>query len=344
MVGLRKRGEDIRCFIIENVEEHPRDITTIAAEKFDVSRQAINKHINKLVEQGSINRSGKTRNRTYTLAPTAQYRESFELSPSLEEDQVWRRNIKPRLGELPDNVMDIWHYGMTEMINNAIDHSDGATLLVNIVRTAQDTKAIIHDDGIGIFRKIMTELDLEDERHAVLELSKGKLTTDPTRHTGEGIFFTSRVFDSYAIMSGEVYFSHNFEDIEDFILQNERPMNGTTVFMDISNNTARTTKSVFDQYTTDEDYGFNKTVVPVKLAQYGNENLVSRSQAKRLLARVDRFRIVVFDFEDVETIGQAFADEIFRVFASNNADVEIYSTNMTKDVAQMVGRAKVREA
>ncbi|MEM1438271.1 MAG: STAS-like domain-containing protein [Pseudomonadota bacterium] len=240
--------------------------------------------------------------------------------------------------------MDIWHYGMTEMINNAIDHSDGATLLVNIVRTAQDTKAIIHDDGIGIFRKIMTELDLEDERHAVLELSKGKLTTDPTRHTGEGIFFTSRVFDSYAIMSGEVYFSHNFEDIEDFILQNERPMNGTTVFMDISNNTARTTKSVFDQYTTDEDYGFNKTVVPVKLAQYGNENLVSRSQAKRLLARVDRFRIVVFDFEDVETIGQAFADEIFRVFASNNADVEIYSTNMTKDVAQMVGRAKVREA
>jgi len=54
--------------------------------------------------------------------------------------------------------------------------------------------------------------------------------------------------------------------------------------------------------------------VPVKLAQYGNDKLVSRSQAKRLLARVELFKVVMLDFTNVPTIGQAFADEIFRVF------------------------------
>jgi hypothetical protein len=53
----------------------------------------------------------------------------------------------------------------------------------------------------------------------------------------------------------------------------------------------------------------------VRLAKYGNDQLISRSQAKRLLARIELFKIVLFDFSGVETIGQAFADEIFRVFA-----------------------------
>ena len=55
-----------------------------------------------------------------------------------------------------------------------------------------------------------------------------------------------------------------------------------------------------------DDYSFAKTVVPVRLAKIGDENLVSRSQAKRLLQRVDRFRCVVLDFDQVGSIGQAF--------------------------------------
>lgn len=48
--------------------------------------------------------------------------------------------------------------------------------------------------------------------------------------------------------------------------------------------------------------------------------LDSRSQAKRLLARVDKFKKVIFDFDDVEPIGQAFADEVFCVFAKQHID------------------------
>src|SRR5207302_5231384 len=166
------------------------------------------------------------------------------------------------------------------------------------------------------------------------------LTTDPSKHSGEGIFFTSRMFDEYAILSGGAHFSHEFGKDEDWILE-KAPQDGTTVYMKLNNHTSRTTKKVFDQFSSEEgDYQFNKTVVPVKLAQYGNDQLVSRSQAKRLLARVELFRIVIFDFKDVPTIGQAFADEIFRVFARLHPEMELHALHASPEVKRMIARAK----
>lgn len=80
--------------------------------------------------------------------------------------------------------------------------------------------------------------------------------------------------------------------------------------------------------------------MPVRLAQYGDDLLISRSQAKRLLVRVDRFRTVIFDFEGVSAIGQAFADEIFRVFRSQHPDIDLYATNASTDVQDMINRAQ----
>ncbi|MFH1009493.1 MAG: DUF4325 domain-containing protein [Candidatus Latescibacterota bacterium] len=228
------------------------------------------------------------------------------------------------------------------MVNNAIDHSNGTELSVSIEKNAFQTEIFIHDDGVGIFRKIKEECRLEDERHAVLELAKGKLTTDPERHTGEGIFFTSRMLDRFAILSGDVYFTHKFGEEEDWISQLEKPYTGTAVFMYPANGSPQTTKDVFDRFASaDEDYGFNKTVVPVRMVRHGTEELVSRSQAKRLRARVDRFSIVIFDFVGIESIGQAFADEIFRVFEGNHPLIRILHTHTSQAVAQMINQARV---
>jgi hypothetical protein len=176
-----------------------------------------------------------------------------------------------------------------------------------------------------------------------LELSKGKVTTDPDNHTGEGIFFSSRTFDTFNILSGGVYFDHHQDDGEDWIPGNERQpqqVDGTSVLMTIKNNSDKTIQSIFDQYATDnEDYRFDKTVVPVKLLEYGDDRLVSRSQAKRLMKRFDRFRTVVLNFQDVESIGQAFADEVFRVFPSHYPDVEIVPVATNEQVARMIRRA-----
>jgi hypothetical protein len=149
------------------------------------------------------------------------------------------------------------------------------------------------------------------------------------------------MFDEFDILSGEVYFSHEFDKKEDWILQRSTPRDGTLVTMKLHNHTARTTKKVFDKFTSDEDYGFNKTVVPVKLLKYGDDNLVSRSQAKRLLARFDRFKIVMLDFAGVSSIGQAFADEVFRVFRSKHPEVQLLPINASAEVKRMISRAEV---
>ncbi len=340
MTRVRARGEDIRRFILEHVEKHPADISKVTAEQFVITRQAVNKHLQKLTSEHALAETGRTRNRIYKLCPLSEWRKTYHINPELAEDLVWTNEVRSAIGPMPDNVLNIWHYGFTEMFNNAIDHSGGSQIRVHVKKSAATTEMLLSDDGIGIFRKIQTELNLLDERHAVLELSKGKLTTDPKRHTGEGIFFTSRMFDSFAILSGDVHFSHDFGDPEDWILEMDRFSSGTLVWMKVNNHTSRTTKKIFDQFTGGDDYGFNKTVVPVRLAKYGDDQLISRSQAKRLLARVELFKIVIFDFAGIGSIGQAFADEIFRVFAARHPTIELHALHANSQIKRMIERAR----
>jgi len=338
MAKVRERGEAVRKFVIANLAEHEGDIVKVAVEKFGCSRQAVFKHLQKLVAEGVVIEEGRTRGKTYKLAPLVEWHKEYAL-PGLSEDKVWREDVALRLGKLPENVLNLWHYGVTEMVNNVIDHSGAKALFIYISKTAASTEIDLQDDGVGIFRKIKKAANLDDERHAVLELAKGKFTTDPANHSGEGIFFTSRMFDQFSIYSGTVYFGHQFAKREDWILKTG-PVEGTRVFMALDNHTARTTKKVFDKFATGEDYGFNKTVVPVQLTEYGDSNLVSRSQAKRLLARFDRFKVVMLDFAGVKSIGQAFADEVFRVFQGRHPEVELIETNANAEVSKMISRAR----
>jgi anti-sigma regulatory factor (Ser/Thr protein kinase) len=340
MSKVRARGEDVRKFILTNVEKHPSDITKLTAAHFEVTRQAVNKHLQNLVSEGVLLESGNTRNRAYTLCALNSWAHTFLKTDGLAEDVVWRDHILPEIGRLPENVLAIWRYGFTEIFNNALDHSEGTQIAVWVRKTAAFTDITITDNGIGIFKKIQSAMGLLDERHAILELSKGKLTTDPSNHSGEGIFFSSRMFDQFSIASGGVIFAHQFDDDEDWIMQPDDSLAGTTVFMKLDNHTARTDKKIFDQFTSGENYGFTKTVVPVQLAQYENDKLVSRSQAKRLLARVELFKTVIFDFASISSIGQAFADEIFRVFASRHPEIEIIEVHTSPEVKKMIGRAK----
>ncbi len=341
MPKVRDGGESVRKFLIENIGAHPSDVVRLASDQFSCSRQAIHKHLQRLIEEGAVAVSGNTRSKRYVLAPLAQWEKRYPLVGGLAEDAVWRVDILPQLDQLPSNALDIWHYGFTEMFNNAIDHSGAESICVRLHRTAATTDIHIEDDGVGIFKKIQASLGLADERHAVLELAKGKCTTDPANHSGEGIFFSSLIFDEFAILSGEVFFSHQSNRAEDWILQHGSSQRGTQVRMVLRNHTAKTSKEVFDQFTDSEDYGFNKTVVPVSLMQYGDENLVSRSQAKRLLVRFDRFKVIVLDFSGVATIGQGFADEVFRVFQTKYPGIKIVPIHCSAEVEKMISRAKV---
>jgi anti-sigma regulatory factor (Ser/Thr protein kinase)/uncharacterized protein (DUF1330 family) len=349
MVGVRKRGEQVRKFILDNVEQHPRDIVYLTAGRFDIGRSAVRKHLKRLVDQEAIVVEGATKDRVYKLHPSAPWQRTFALE-RLQEDRVWADGVGPQLARLPDNVRRIWAHGVTEMVNNAIDHSEGTEVTVIVERLPTHTVVSVIDDGVGIFRKIQAALDLPDSKLALLELSKGKFTTDPKRHSGEGIFFTSRMFDLFAILSYEDVFACNAgEGISVFLPFTPLPdtsLEGTKIMMRLDNNTSRTTKQIFAEYTTsedDDDYSFSRTSIPVQLAKFGDEFLVSRSQARRVLDRVDRFKTVVLDFEGVESIGQAFSDEIFRVFARNHPEVAMLPQNANQDVWRMILRARAAD-
>jgi anti-sigma regulatory factor (Ser/Thr protein kinase) len=333
--AIRDRGEAVRTFIVGNVAKHPTDIVRRTAEKFGYSRQAVHRHIQRLVEEGFLIEDGGPRSRTYRLAQLSAWSRSYPAESSRDEGDVWLSDVRQQLEPLATNVMGIWQYGFTEMFNNALDHAQAQTISVSVTKTAASSVVVIRDDGVGIFRKIQKALDLLDERHAVLELAKGKFTTDPQRHSGEGIFFSSRMFDHFSITSGSVVFSHQATALEDWILETDEK-GGTLVRMELGNHTARSVNKVFKQFTSGDEFGFTRTVVPVRLAQYGDDNLVSRSQARRLLARFERFQTVVLDFRGVSLIGQAFADEVFRVFPLVHPEVQLVHQHAGKDVSRMI--------
>jgi anti-sigma regulatory factor (Ser/Thr protein kinase) len=321
-----------------DVLAHPTDLTKFYADMLGISRVAANAYIQRLEREGWIARSGPKTRPTFSLGYKKMIVKEYALK-GLEEHIVWEQNFMPFLN-LSKNVGNIANHGFTEMLNNAIDHSSGTKVRIVVQQTKEDLILGIFDDGIGIFEKISRALNLPDMRQALFELSKGKLTTDPTRHSGEGIFFTSRMFDGFFIRSNGLEFAHSNSTPLDELNEDGFLLLGTQVLMIINLNSVRTASEIFLQYMqVPDDYDFSKTVVPMKLAAYGSDLLVSRSQAKRLITRFDRFKIVELDFADVEEVGQAFADELFRVYANEHPATELVPKNMTREVERMYLRA-----
>ncbi len=311
-------------------------VGTRLAQAAGVSRQVASGYLLALTRDGLIEAEGTTRARVYRLETLAEAERAYPRA-GLDEDAVWRELVAPAVAQIPQNVRDIWHYATTEIINNAIDHSGASRVEVVVRRNALFTDVQVADGGEGIFLKIQRALGLHDPHEALLELAKGKLTTAPKDHSGEGIFFTSRVVDEFDIVSGRLHFTHG-ERRPDRIVERPADAPGTEVFMRLANDSPRTIKSVFDRYSDPEDYTFDRTVVPIRMAQHEGEKLVSRSQAKRVAHRFERFRHVVLDFAGVEEIGQAFADELFRVFVAAHPQIQVIPVNTAPAVDQMIRR------
>jgi len=247
------RNEQVRRFLIDHIEDHPRDIVSRAVEEFGITRQAVHRHLAKLVKDRVVEAKGTTRNKEYSLALTG-FESELLLAVNSDEDQAWRVHVASRLNGLPENTLNICHYGFTEIFNNAIDHSEGTQARVGVYRSAKKVSLFVGDHGVGIFEKIKRRFDLEDRRLAILELSKGKLTTDPARHSGQGIFFSSRMFDFFTIESGGLRFLHSRHEDRWLIDSGPGDLPGTSVIMSIAVDSKLTPKVIFDQFT-DLRYG-----------------------------------------------------------------------------------------
>jgi anti-sigma regulatory factor (Ser/Thr protein kinase) len=254
----------------------------------------------------------------------------------LQEDVVWRDVLVEALQDrLTQEARAIANYAFTEMLNNAIDHSGARTVDLALWIGKLEARFEIVDQGRGALPHLQERLGLMDVYDALGELTKGKTTTDPDRHTGEGIFFTSKAVDVFTLESGGLRWT--VDNVrQDQAVGMSDISEGTRVRWELDPATTASLGDVFGQYT-DAEHRFSRTRTVVRLFGLG-VRFVSRSEAKRLMRGLERFREVELDFSGVEEVGQGFVDEVFRVWPQQHRDTVVTPTGMTGPVEFMVRR------
>lgn len=253
----------------------------------------------------------------------------------LSEDIVWRRVAEDLHLDRDRPAGKIMGYAFTEMLNNAIDHSGSETATITWWVGTDQWSFEVRDYGVGVYPKLRAGLHLASEFEAVQELSKGKRTTDRQRHTGEGIFFTSKAVDIFRLTSGGVRWT--VDNLRHDTALGVVPIsNGTSVVCQIDPQTDRSLADLFREFS--RDHAFVRTRPVVKLFEIGT-TFVSRSEARRLLDGLDAdFDTVEVDFAGVTDVGQGFVDELLRVWPAAHPDKTIIPTNMNPAVQFMIER------
>jgi len=310
------------------------------------SREYVNRFFRALVVDGKILLVGKANQAHYILSN----RKSLDMPQQrlltisrlfknygLQEDVVLA-DIKKSSGilvGLPGNISRIFDYAFTEMLNNAIDHSQSKNIAIKLSHQDRVVTFTVVDKGVGIFNNIRRKRKLHNTLEAIQDLLKGKQTTAPSKHSGEGIFFTSKVADVLTIQSsGKKLIFDNL--VNDVFIREVKSTIGTKVVFSVNLKSKVNLHEVFRQFSG-QAYTVVKTKVAVKLYELGSE-YISRSQAKRIMSGLEKFKHIVLDFKDVKTVGQGFADEVFRVWKNNNSHIIITTKNTNENVDFMIKR------
>jgi len=324
--------------ILDCLEKLGASTSTQLCEQLGISRQALNLHVQKLISNGNIIKTGVTRAAKYYLAESGPKAEKYNKTvrlANLDENAVYHEmattlNLKSVLSSDQESIV---HYGFTEMLNNAIDHSKTDKCEISVSMDKANIEFEIRDRGIGVFHSIASRLSLQDEYAAMIELLKGKTTTMPDAHSGEGIFFSSQAADKFTLRSHSIQLLWDkFKD--DVFVSQPRFSKGTSVHFLLNRSSRTKLETVFSRFAPEEfDFEFSKTKIMIKLLK---PEYISRSEAKRLIVNLEKFRVVELNFKHVSQLGQGFADEVFRVFASRNPNTALQVTHASSSIQAMI--------
>lgn len=330
--------------IESNLEKIQRHIESVGwatgpdlARMLGISRQAVSAHLRKLISEGKVHKTGSTRAARYFPVgkDTELRRMRRELVvEGLDESVAYEgMAISLNLGRIPDHIETIVNYAFTELLNNVVDHSMSRNCTVDMRVDSARISFSIRDTGVGVFWSIADKFELEDEQAALIELVKGKTTTQPHAHSGEGLFFVSRSADRFLLRSHRLQIEWDREKNDAFV-SDQRLLKGTLVEFSIRRNSRTRLEDVFARYAPEEHkFEFQKTRVLVKLMR---KDYVSRSEAKRLMFNLDKFSEVELDMRNVTHVGQGFADEIFRVFTGAHPDTDVFASHAGKAASAMI--------
>ncbi|MFH0984506.1 MAG: DUF4325 domain-containing protein [Candidatus Omnitrophota bacterium] len=332
-------------FILAHLRKFRVIRTRDIVRAISISRQTAHQHLQELIRAGKLVKEGSTLSSRYKLFSKGQKEKVSSFSGvrkirGLEEDRVYdeaelRLKLKQRLSP---EALKIVRYAFTEMMNNVISHSKAPQVEFRIALEAGEIRFEILDAGVGVFESVRKKFKLKDPFEAAEHLLKGKQTTDPEHHSGQGIFFTSKIADKFVLSSQKLSLTMDEGKQDTFLEELRKPFRGTWVEFSLKQRSRKELRRLFEKYS-DEDYEFHKTRVVVHLSVKGG-GLVSRSEAKRILFGLEKFKHIVLDFHRVKGLGQGFADEVFRVFRNGHPGVLIEPVHMIPPVAFMVKRAQ----
>lgn len=332
-------SNQVKQYILNLIDKNDKNFIRKTVETFGVSKSSVYNYVKQMCDDNVLKKLDHP-GRFYKIVDIT-HEFQYNNDGTLGEDKIFRWDIQPLLQGLKKNAFSIWQYTFTEMMNNAIEHSGASKITVSVSVNSLKTKICIADNGIGIFKNIQTFLkkeknvDLPPEDCLSL-LFAGKFTTMKSCHSGEGIFFTSHLMDEFCIFSDNMVFSRT--NFADETMEYNTDVPGTSVVMELSNQTKKISKDVFDRFS-DIDEGFIRTHIPIAhMFPYGNP--ISRSEARRLGALISEFREITLDFAGVEEVGQAFCHELFVVWQGNNSNSLLHTINECENVHFMIQRVK----
>lgn len=325
-----KKKKSIIIYLLEKIEQKDKGITKSVAQAFSVNQNTVHAYINELVDKNIIRRIKRGE---YELVKNVfEYNLTRENGDLNTDTYAYDHCLQAHICDFDHNVQAIWNYAFSEMINNVMDHSEAENVKIVIEQDYISTYVMVADNGVGIFEKIKEYFNLSSIDEAICELFKGKLTTDSKNHSGEGIFFSSKMMDDFYIISSGKIFTNNKYDNSRIIDIASENIKGTCVIMSLSNFTHKNPQETFDLYAN-VDGGFTKTKMPLK--NIFDTSPVSRSQAKRICNRLEKFEEIVIDFDGIQWMGQGFAHQIFVVFAKEHVNIKLIPINMNEDVTKM---------
>jgi anti-sigma regulatory factor (Ser/Thr protein kinase) len=327
------KRKNVKEMAIGLLAEQGRVTSGDLARVAGVSRQSAHATLAALVSAGNATPVGAGRGAHYVPADALSF--NWQTA-GLEEHLVWEElRAQHSVSGLSANAEAVLGYSVSEMVNNVIDHSGSDILVTRVSRDSDDVVVVVEDVGIGVFERIRMAKNLPDALSALEQLSKGKLTTDPEHHTGEGIFFTSKMVDRFTIRANGIEWTVD-NAVSDFAVGVSGQIVGSQVVLRHAADSDTRIEDVFGEYTT--DFSFDTTQVVVRLFERGGV-FVSRSEARRIATGLDVFARVIVDFRGVLRVGQGFVDELFRVWASQHPSTRLEPVVMNEAVSFMVRRA-----
>ncbi|HEX6789859.1 MAG TPA: hypothetical protein VF247_00990 [Candidatus Krumholzibacteria bacterium] len=208
--------------------DSPKSVARQVAEAYRISRQAANRHLDALVEEGVLEQDGATRSKEYRLRRQSLLNREIRITPVLNPERLWDDHIAPVLGDDRADVRDLCRGAFGDVIRNVILHAQASWLTVSFSTTTRDIEVTVGDDGCGLFVRLGERIGVRDARECA-ELMRRHANARSTDFPAARLALLGRHFATFSIASSGLTLEFDAPTDAWELRDDDRPGPGTRV-------------------------------------------------------------------------------------------------------------------